>query len=173
MSRYIWPLAGFVVLVFFLGIGLTLNPSEVPSPLIDKPAPAFALPELHEPQKTFTPESMKGRVWVLNVWSSWCYACLTEHPYIQELSSQHGVPVIGLNYKDIRDEAIAWLARNGDSYEASVSDTDGKVGIDYGVYGVPETFVIDQAGTIRYKHIGPVTRESLRDTLLPLIRGLQ
>ena len=173
MSRYIWPLAGFVVLVFFLGIGLTLNPAEVPSPLIDKPAPAFALPELHEPQKTFTPESMKDRVWVLNVWASWCYACLTEHAYIQELSSQHGVPVIGLNYKDIRAEAIAWLARNGDSYEKSVSDTDGKVGIDYGVYGVPETFVIDKAGIIRYKHIGPVTRESLRDTLLPLIRKLQ
>lgn len=173
MNRFFWPLAGFIVLVGFLAIGLTLKPSELPSPLISKPAPSFSLSQLAAPEKTFTPEAMKGQVWLLNVWASWCVACLDEHPVITELARSDIVPIVGLNYKDVRSEALAWLARNGDAYTLSVSDTQGRVGIDYGVYGVPETFVIDKQGVIRYKHIGPVTQSAVRDTLLPLIRELQ
>ncbi len=173
MNRLLLPFAGFAVLVAFLAFGLTLKPSEVPSPLIDKPAPEFTLPQLDNPGKTFSPSSMKGEVWLLNVWASWCYACLEEHPVIMGLTTTHSLPVVGLNYKDIRQEAIAWLERQGNSYRLSVSDTNGRVGIDYGVYGVPETFVIDKNGVIRYKHIGPVTPSVVRDTLLPLIRELQ
>lgn len=173
MNRLFWPFAGFIVLVAFLAVGLTLKPSELPSPLIDKPAPSFSLPELKSPENVFTSDSMKGQVWLLNVWASWCAACLDEHPVISELADSGVVPIIGLNYKDVRNEAIAWLARYGDSYTLSVSDTRGRVGIDFGVYGVPETFVIDKQGMIRHKHIGPVTQSAVRDTLLPLIRELQ
>lgn len=173
MNRFLWPLVGFIVLVGFLAVGLTLKPSEVPSPFIDKPAPSFTLPELASPEQTFSPEAMKGKVWLLNVWASWCYACLEEHSVIMDLAKTHAVPIIGLNYKDVRKEALAWLERNGDAYTLSVSDTQGQVGIDFGVYGVPETFVIDKAGVIRYKHIGAITPSAARDTLLPLIRELQ
>lgn len=173
MNRFLWPLVGFIVLVGFLAVGLTLRPSEVPSPLIDKPAPNFTLPQLASPEQTFSPEAMKGKVWLLNVWASWCYACLEEHPVIMDLAKTHVVPIVGLNYKDVRSEALAWLERHGDAYTLSVSDTQGRVGIDFGVYGVPETFVIDKAGVIRYKHIGAVTPSAVRDKLLPLIRELQ
>ncbi|AWB33995.1 DsbE family thiol:disulfide interchange protein [Orrella marina] len=170
MNRFLWPLLGFLVLVGFLAFGLTLKPSEVPSPFIDKPAPGFTLPQLAAPEETFSPEEMKGQVWLLNIWASWCYACLQEHPVITNLAQS--VPIVGLNYKDKRDEAIAWLDRYGNGYIVSASDTDGRVGINYGVYGVPETFVIDKAGFIRYKHIGAVDEKTARDTLLPLIREL-
>nr|WP_321329787.1 DsbE family thiol:disulfide interchange protein [Alcaligenes faecalis] len=173
MSRFVWPLLAFVVLVGFLAFGLTLKPSEVPSPFINKPAPSFTLPQLASPEDTFSPEAMKGQVWLLNVWASWCYACLEEHPVITALAKTHGVPIVGLNYKDIRGEAISWLERHGNGYVLSVSDTQGRVGIDYGVYGVPETFVIDKDGFIRYKHIGAVTDSAVRDTILPLIRELE
>ncbi|NYT62815.1 DsbE family thiol:disulfide interchange protein [Alcaligenaceae bacterium] len=173
MNRFILPLVGFIVLIGFLGFGLTLKPSEVPSPFIDKPAPGFTLPQLHTPEQTFSPEAMRGKVWLLNVWASWCYACLQEHPVITELAKTHGVSIVGLNYKDIRNEAIEWLERYGNGYVVSVSDTQGRVGIDYGVYGVPETFVIDKAGVIRYKHIGAVTESAARDTILPLVRELE
>lgn len=173
MNRFLWPLLGFLVLVGFLGVGLSLKPGEVPSPLIDKPAPTFILPQLASPEQSFSPDMMKGEVWLLNVWASWCYACLEEHGVIMDLAETYGLPIVGLNYKDVRDEALAWLERNGNAYTVSVSDTQGRVGIDYGVYGVPETFVIDKDGVIRYKHIGAVTPSAVRDTLLPLIRGLQ
>ncbi|MGO3131562.1 MAG: redoxin family protein, partial [Alcaligenes sp.] len=120
MNRFTVPLIGFVLLLVFLGIGLTLRPSEVPSPLVDKPAPSFSLPQLHNPQASFSGEQMKGRVWLLNVWASWCYPCLTEHPFIKELSTKHKVPVVGLNYKDVPEESREWLLRNGNSYEVSV-----------------------------------------------------
>lgn len=173
MNRFTVPLIGFVLLLVFLGIGLTLKPSEVPSPLVDKPAPAFSLPQLHNPEASFSGEQMKGRVWLLNVWASWCYPCLTEHAFIKELSTKHKVPIVGLNYKDVPEESREWLLRNGNSYEVSVMDRDGRVGINFGVYGVPETFVIDKQGIVRFKHIGPVSRESMEETLLPLIRRLE
>ena len=155
MNRFLLPLIGFIVLVGVLAYGLTLKPSEVPSPLIGKPAPHFALPELASADATFSPESMKGKVWLLNVWASWCYPCLEEHPIITDLAITHDLPIVGLNYKDAPEDAIAWLKRNGNAFEHIISDQEGSVGIDYGVYGVPETYVIDRAGIIRYSTSGP------------------
>ena len=173
MNRYLIPLGIFAVLVIFLGIGLGLNPREVPSPLIGKPAPAFKLAQLHESGKVLGREDMLGKVWLLNVWASWCVSCREEHPILVELSKRNVVPIYGLNYKDKQDEALGWLKQFGDPYTASIVDRDGRVGIDYGVYGVPETFVIDKAGVIRYKQIGPVTPQALKDKILPLVRQLQ
>ena len=172
MNRYLLPLGIFGALVLLLGVGLSLNPREVPSPLIGKPAPSFELPQLHEPQKRFAPAQMKGTVWVLNVWASWCAACRDEHPVLTDLASSGIAPVYGLNYKDKRDDAIAWLKRFGDPYQASMFDADGRVGIDYGVYGVPETYVIDRQGVIRYKRIGPVTPEIVQKKIAPLVAEL-
>lgn len=171
-ARFLIPLAVFAVLVVFLGVGLTLNPREVPSPLINKPAPAFQLPQLHAPDKTFAQKDMLGKVWMLNVWASWCVACREEHPNLVELARSGVVPIYGLNYKDERADGVAWLARFGDPYQLSAYDRDGRIGIDYGVYGVPETYVIDKAGVIRYKRIGVVTREIVRDKILPLVKEL-
>ena len=167
-----WVVAGFVALVVLLGVGLTLNPREVPSPLIGKPAPAFDLPLLHAPEKTFSHKDMLGKAWVLNVWASWCPPCLVEHPVITALAKSGLAPVVGLNYKDARDDALPWLKRNGDPYAFSVFDLNGRIGIDYGVYGVPETYVIDRLGVIRYKHIGPLTPEASQKRVQPLLKEL-
>ncbi|MEY3121711.1 MAG: hypothetical protein RI993_536 [Pseudomonadota bacterium] len=173
MTRSLLPLAIFIVVVIFLGVGLTLNPRQVPSPLVDKPAPVFQLQQLHDNDKVFSSEDNIGKVWMLNVWASWCVACRDEHPLLVELSRLGIVPIFGLNYKDQRDTALQWLKQFGDPYVISIADTDGRVGIDYGVYGVPETYVIDKKGIIRYKHIGPVTVKSLEDKILPLINELK
>jgi len=173
MMRFILPFVAFVVLAVFLFVGLNLNPREVPSPLIDKPAPAFTLPQLHEPAKQFSPADMKGQVWLLNVWASWCVSCREEHPVLMALAQQNIVPVYGLDYKDTPVEAERWLQKGGDPYVLSVSDAEGRIGIDYGVYGVPETYVIDKQGIIRYKQIGPVTPDNLREKILPLVAELQ
>src|SRR5690625_3991230 len=173
MSRFLLRLIGSVELLGFLGFALTHKPSEVPSAWIDNPAPAFTLPQFANQAETFSPDAMKGKVWLMNVWASWCLPCLEEHPVIRELTTEHGVPVVGLNYKDIRNEAISWLNRHGDSYLVSVSDTQGRGGSDYGVYGVPETFLIDQAGVLRYNLIGSHTHDAVRDTILPMIRELE
>ena len=173
MNRYLLPLGVFVVLLVFLAIGLGLNPREVPSPLIGKPVPAFRLTQLHEPTKNFGPEDLKGKVWLLNVWASWCVSCRQEHPVLLELARKNIVPIVGLNHKDAADQAKRWLIQyGGDPYLLSVADLDGKVGIDFGVYGVPETFLIDKAGVVRYKHIGPVSSEALDKKILPLIKEL-
>lgn len=171
--RLLLPLAVFLVVVGFFVRGLFLNPREVPSPLIDKPTPAFLLPQLHEPAKTLSPKDLAGRVWLLNVWASWCVSCREEHPLLLELAKNGVVPIYGLNYKDKREDGIGWLNELGNPYVLSVSDFDGRVGIDYGVYGVPETFVIDQRGVIRYKQIGPVTPEALQQKIIPLLKELQ
>ena len=171
MKRFL-PVIVFAVLVAFLAIGLKLDPREVPSPLVNKAAPAFSLPLLAQPATTLTPQDLRGKVWLLNVWASWCVSCRVEHPLLVELAKTGTVALYGLNYKDKRDDAMQWLRERGDPYLQSISDADGRVGIDYGVYGVPETFVIDREGVIRYKQIGPLTPESLRDTILPLVRKL-
>jgi len=172
MSKYLLPLGVFITVAVFLFYGLSLNPREVPSPLVGKPAPAFQLPVLHSPDKTFTPKEMAGKVWLLNVWASWCVACRDEHPLMVELSRRKIVPVVGLNYKDQPDDAKKWLRHFGDPYLTSVSDLEGRVGIDFGVYGVPETFVIDKDGIIRHKHIGPITEDALKEKILPLVERL-
>jgi len=173
MTRFIWPFIIFLVLATFLFVGLGLNPREVPSPLVGKPAPAFSLPQLHTPTRQFSPQDMKGKVWLLNAWASWCVACEVEHPVLMELARSKIVPIYGLDYKDKREAALAVLERRGDPYVLTVSDFSGRTGIDYGVYGVPETYVIDKQGIIRFKQIGPVTDENLREKILPLIAELE
>ena len=172
MTRFAIPIAIFVALLLLLGIGLKLDPREVPSPLIGKPAPHFELPELHQAARTFSERDMLGKVWVLNVWASWCVSCREEHPVLLDLAASGEVPIYGLNYKDRREDGLAWLKGMGDPYKLSIFDFDGRVGIDYGVYGVPETYVIDKSGVIRYKRIGPLTPEIVKEKVLPLVREL-
>jgi cytochrome c biogenesis protein CcmG/thiol:disulfide interchange protein DsbE len=169
---YVLPLVCFIVLAGFLLVGLNRDPREVPSPLINKAAPAFTLPQLKDPAKTFSAQEMRGKVWILNVWASWCVTCRDEHPLLLEYAKTGAVPIYGLNYKDVRDDALAWLSELGDPYVLSVADLDGRVAIDYGVYGAPETYVIDQSGTIRFKQIGPVTPDVWSKQVLPLVQDL-
>lgn len=173
MKKALIPLGIFIVLVVFLAIGLTRDPHEVPSPLINKAAPMFSAPRLYTPGQQFSAKDMLGKVWLLNTWASWCVACREEHPILMEFAKTKTLPIVGLDYKDQNSEGLKWLARFGDPYDMAITDQDGRIGIDYGVYGVPESFLIDKAGVIRYKQIGPVTEEALRNKLLPLIRELQ
>lgn len=172
MTRYLVPLGIFLALVVFLAIGLNLDPREVPSPLIDKPAPEFAAANLNRPNEVIKRDDMLGKVWLLNVWASWCGACRDEHPVLVAFSKKGLVPIYGLNYKDKRDDGLGWLKEFGNPYTESLFDPDGRIGINYGVYGVPETFVIDRQGVIRYKQIGPITPEVLRDKIEPLLKKL-
>jgi cytochrome c biogenesis protein CcmG, thiol:disulfide interchange protein DsbE len=173
MNKFLLPLGVFAILVGFLFVGLYRDPREIPSPLIGKPAPAFELPQLAEPGKKFSAAEMKGKVWMFNVWASWCVSCREEHPVLVELAKSGVVPIYGLDYKDQADDAARWLRLFGNPSVLSGVDRDGRVGIDYCVYGVPETYVIDKAGVIRFKQIGPVTQEVLGAKILPLIRELQ
>jgi len=192
-AKFLVPLFLFLGLAGFLAFGLTLNPREVPSPLIDKPAPAFTLARVDDPMQQFSLADMSGKVWLLNVWASWCVACRQEHPVLVALAKQNVVPVVGLNYKEVRGDgeldargmaleaetglavqrARRWLGEHGDPYTLSVLDIDGRVGIDFGVYGVPETFLIDGNGKIRYKHIGPITPENLQKVILPKVEEVR
>ena len=191
MKKFLIPLALFFGLVAFLAVGLKRDPREIPSPLVGKAAPAFSLPTLTADQN-FSPADYKGQVWLFNVWATWCVACREEHPLLVEFSKTQNVPIIGLNYKEVqaadqpngplseeaklslaRERSLRFLQRQGDPYKLSVMDLDGSVGIDYGVYGVPETYVIDREGIIRYKQVGPVTPKILETKLLPLIRQLE
>lgn len=173
MNKFLLPLAGFILLVALLAVGLKLDPREVPSPLVGKPAPEFSLPLLHDASQTLTQKDLLGKVWLFNVWASWCPSCREEHPVLVEYSrTPDAIPIIGLNWKDKREDGLRWLARFGNPYQASVYDADGRVGINYGVYGAPETYLIDQAGVIRYKKIGVVTPEVLEKEILPKVREL-
>jgi cytochrome c biogenesis protein CcmG/thiol:disulfide interchange protein DsbE len=192
MNRFLWPLVGFVVLVALLAVGLSLNPRDVPSPLVGKPAPAFSLARVDSPQQNFSPKEMLGRVWLLNVWASWCVSCRQEHPVLVQMAKSGKVTLVGLNYKEVRgdgaidsdklsadaerqmalERANGWLKQHGDPYALSVLDLDGRVGIDYGVYGVPETYVIDKAGIIRMKHTGPISPDVFSTRILPLVAEL-
>lgn len=171
--RFLVPLVVFATLLVFLWVGLSRDPREVPSPLIGKPAPVFDLQQLHAADQRLSTADMKGQVWLLNVWASWCVSCRTEHPLLMQLAKANVVPVVGLDYKDKPDDGRAWLTQNGNPYKLSVIDQDGRAGIDWGVYGVPETFVVDKHGIIRFKQIGPVSVESLEQKILPLVRELQ
>jgi cytochrome c biogenesis protein CcmG/thiol:disulfide interchange protein DsbE len=169
LKRFILPLGIFVLLVGFLAAGLKLNPREVPSPLVGKAAPAFELPVLAQPGMRFTTAEMRGKTWLFNVWASWCEACRDEHPLLVDLAKRDVLPIVGLNYKDKDDEALRWLKQFGNPYQLSVVDAQGRIGIDYGVYGVPETYLIDAEGVIRYKHIGALTPAVLEQKILPLV----
>ena len=172
MKRFLIPIAVFVLLGLLLAYGLKLDPRKIPSPLVGKPLPAFELPSVADPKRGIRSDELRGRVYMLNVWASWCAACRDEHPLLVELAQARAIPIIGLNYKDQRGDAMKWLAALGDPYELSLSDLDGRVGIELGVYGVPETFVIDKSGVIRYKHIGPLTPDIWKTKLVPLLREL-
>lgn len=173
MKRFLLPFGLFIVVVSFLAVGLTLNPREVPSPLIGKAAPLFSLPQLYGQDAVFTSKDLMGTVWLLNFWASWCGGCKDEHPVLMQLAKAGEIPIYGMNYKDQRDEAITWLRRWGNPFSAIGVDASGRIGIDYGVYGVPETYVIDKAGLIRYKQIGPLDQDTLQKKILPLVRELQ
>ena len=172
MLKYLIPLVLFLVLVVFLAIGLGRDPREVPSALINKPAPTFRLPQLKDQTKTFSAEDMRGKVWLLNVWASWCIACREEHEHLFEYTKSGVAPIIGRNYKYRREDALAWLGELGDPYQLSAVDLDGRVAMDYGVYGAPETYVIDKSGMIRLKHVGPVMPDVWSKKVLPLVQEL-
>ncbi len=171
--KFLLPLGIFLALVILLAVGLTMDPKRVPSPLIDKPAPDFTLKNLHNPGEKFSPQQYRGKVWILNVWASWCVSCRAEHRVIKRLASMKLVDIVGLDYKDKPEDGRAWLSGLGNPYTLSVMDIDGKVGIDWGVYGVPETFIIGKDGMIKHKHIGPVTDKALDETIIPLLKSLK
>ncbi|HZV91971.1 MAG TPA: DsbE family thiol:disulfide interchange protein [Caldimonas sp.] len=170
---FLIPLAAFFALAAILARGLRLDPHEVPSPLINKPAPNFALTRLDDAHQTIRLDDMRGKVWMLNVWASWCVSCRAEHPLLVAFSKKHLVPIYGLDYKDQRADATGWLTRLGNPYDVSLFDGEGRVGIDFGVYGVPETFIIDRDGVIRLKHIGPLTEEALTTKIEPMLEKLK
>ena len=172
MKKYLAPLIIFVMLGLLLAYGLNLDPRRIPSPLIGKPLPAFTLSTVAEPARKVSRDELRGRVYLLNVWASWCVACREEHPFLIALTGRKAVPIIGLDYKDKRDDALQWLSGMGNPYEMSLADPDGRLGIDLGVYGVPETFLIDKEGVIRYKQIGPLTPEAWDKKIAPLIKEL-
>ncbi len=167
--KYLIPLIGFLAMAVLLGIGLTLDPKAVPSTMIGKTAPAFDLPLLDDRKQNFAPKDLTGKRWILNVWASWCVSCRYEHPILNELAASGAVPIVGLNYKDTDPEAIQWLAERGNPYVATPADNKGSAGIEWGVIAVPETFIIDETGTVIYKHSGPITRELVAKEMWPLI----
>lgn len=171
--RYLGPLAIFALLAAFLYRGLSLDPKLVPSPLVGKPVPAFTLTRLDDPATTISDADFKGKVSLLNVWATWCVSCRQEHEVLVQLARSGQVDIYGLNYKDNREDAKRWLVRLGNPYVANAFDSDGRVGIDWGVYGAPETFIIDREGIIRHKHIGPLTIEILNEEILPLVEKLK
>ncbi|WP_029151512.1 DsbE family thiol:disulfide interchange protein [Methylovulum miyakonense] len=173
MLKYLLPLILFIVMAIFLAIGLGLKPNEIPSPLLNKPAPAFAAPKLQAPNEKLAAADLKGQVWLFNVWASWCVSCREEHPVLNQLARQQAVVIIGLNYKDDPAAAKNWLDTLGNPYNVSIMDQDGRIGLDWGVYGVPETFVMDKKGIVRYKHTGPVMPDDVQTIFLPLIAQLQ
>lgn len=173
MGRFLLPLGAFLALVVVLAIGLTKDPRRLPSPYIGKPAPEFELPSLTQPDKTVGSASYAGQVALLNVWATWCPGCRQEHDFLLQLAAAGTVPIYGLNWRDNRPDALRWLNTLGDPYVASGFDEDGRVGIDWGVYGAPETFLIDQNGIVVHKHIAPLTREIWDRDFMPLIDELQ
>jgi cytochrome c biogenesis protein CcmG/thiol:disulfide interchange protein DsbE len=173
MLKYLIPLFIFAVMAVFLAMGLKLKPSEIPSPLVGKPVPAFSAPKLDNPEQNLTPADLKGQVWLFNVWASWCVSCRQEHEVLTQFSGQKTVTIVGLNYKDDPAAAKSWLQSLGNPYNVSIMDQDGRIGIDWGVYGVPETFVVDKQGVVRYKHTGPVGAGDIQNIFVPWIAKLQ
>lgn len=174
--KFALPVIGFIGIAAFLLVGLFRDPQLIPSPLIDKPAPAFSLPLLPTRERPaegrLASDDLAGKPYVLNVWASWCAPCLQEHPLFVDLARLKLIPLVGIGYKDDPVQAKNWLTRHGNPFDVVAADRDGRVAIDWGVYGVPETFVVDAAGKIRYKHVGPLTAEIVERQLLPLIRQL-
>jgi cytochrome c biogenesis protein CcmG/thiol:disulfide interchange protein DsbE len=172
--KFLTPLALFLALVALLFYGLGTDPRNVPSPLIGKPAPEFVLPVLGEPQRTVSNEALRGEVSLVNVWASWCVSCRAEHAELMRLSREEkDIQIFGLNWKDEAPEALRMLRQTGNPYVVSAYDPDNRVGIHFGVYGAPETFVVDRQGIIRHKHIGPIDRRVWEESLRPLVQQIK
>jgi cytochrome c biogenesis protein CcmG, thiol:disulfide interchange protein DsbE len=167
--RFLLPLAIFLALAVFLYVGLYRDPRDVPSPLIGKPAPSFKVPTLHDETKLLAREDFLGKPWILNVWASWCQPCREEHPLLVEWAKRSQVRIVGLHYKDTKQAGLRWLQQLGNPYAVTLFDGDGRLGLDFGVYGVPETFVIDPQGVIRFKHKGALTPQVMREKVEPLL----
>lgn len=172
MKKFIIPIIIFAAIGVLLKVGLSLDPRHIPSPLIGKPLTDYSLPTVADENKLFGKKDMLGQVYLLNVWASWCVACRQEHPLLMDIRQQNLFPIIGVDNKDKRADALVFLGQLGNPYQVSVADRDGRLSIDLGVYGVPESFVIDRKGMIRYKHIGPISVQSLNETILPLMKQL-
>ena len=173
MVRYLLPLGIFTILAAFLYVGLSLDPRDIGSTRLDKAAPAFTLPLLDDSSKTLTQQAFQGKVSLFNAWASWCAPCLQEHPVLMQLAQYTQIPIYGLNYKDTAADARELLAKHGNPYLASGFDEKGRVGMDWGVIGTPETFVVDKHGVVRYKHVGPLNPDILKQKILPLIKQLE
>lgn len=170
MSRYLLPLVAVLTLIVFLVIGLTKgDPRALPSPYIGKPAPKFELPKLKDPSDTIGSEDLAGQVSLVNVWATWCVQCRAEHQFLLDLKAQGEIPIYGINWRDTRPEALRWLQQLGDPYIASGFDVDGVVGIDWGVYGAPESFLVSADGVVLYKQLGPLSWEIWERDFVPLI----
>jgi cytochrome c biogenesis protein CcmG, thiol:disulfide interchange protein DsbE len=165
------PLFLFALLALALFRGLSLDPRELPSALIDRPLPAFNLPALGG-DRSLSQADVTGQVALLNVWATWCVSCRVEHPYLQQLAAQ-GIDIFGLNYKDNDADALRWLAELGDPYRLNIADREGTLGLDLGVYGAPETYLLDASGVVRYRHVGVLDEKVWRTTLEPLYLDLQ
>lgn len=171
--RYLIPIAVVLGLIGLFWVGLRHDPGRIPSPLIGKPVPEFSLPRLHQAESLFTDDALRGQVSLVNVWASWCFTCRQEAAVLDRLAQRDILPIYGLDYKDARRDAQAWLRRYGDPYAAIAYDPEGKVGIDWGVYGVPESYLIDAEGRIQWKYVGPLTQTVVERDLLPLVRKLR
>jgi len=175
MNARLLPLIAFIGLAVLLLVGVLMNSgkdnSAIPSPLIGKPAPQFSLPLLNEPEKIVRTADLAGHAYLLNVWGSWCPACREEHPIISELARSGKVRVIGYNYKDEASAATAWLKQFGNPYETILFDEEGRAALDWGIYGAPETFLIDAKGIVRWKHVGPITPDIIDREILPLLEN--
>jgi cytochrome c biogenesis protein CcmG, thiol:disulfide interchange protein DsbE len=173
MMRFLAPLLIFIAIGVLLWFGLGQDPHKLPSVLVGKPFPAFSLPALHDPTQTLTQETFKGKAALVNVWATWCVSCRAEHAALERIAKTHGVTIYGINYKDDRDEAQEWLRKLGDPYAVSVFDEQGRLGIDLGVYGTPETFIVDAQGMIRYRFAGPIDDGVWSSRLAPEIQKWQ
>ncbi len=173
MLQRVLPLLLFIALAGLLYAGVRLSatrdPNVLPSPLIDRPAPEFNLPTLHAPEQSISRADLLGKPYLLNVWASWCAACRLEHPVIERISAEGKIQVIGFNYKDETADATRWLQQFGDPYAKILVDRDGRSGIEWGVYGAPETFLVDATGVVRFKHVGPLSPDVYREQILPRI----
>ena len=169
MTRYVALIVVFVIMIGILAIGLDRDPSKLPSALLDKPAPEYELPRVKDPTSTIGSADYSGEMVLVNIWATWCVGCRQEHDYLNELAARNDIPIYGFNWRDQRDEALVWLERLGDPYVASAYDEDGRVGIDWGVYGAPETFLVSADGIVLYKHITPMTEEVWQREFLPRI----
>ena len=169
MNRFLLPLIAVVVLIPILILGLNTDPSKLPSPYIGKPAPQFELPGLKDPSTTVSTANLKGRMTLVNIWATWCVGCRAEHAYLMQLAEQGAIPIYGINWRDTREQALNWLTQLGDPYVASGFDADARVGIDWGAYGAPETFLVSPEGIVLFRFAGPLNQTIWEREFLPRI----